>query len=247
MYGEYVSSFINFFQCRSYYTDLDGKQVLFLDLIERTWYIFIGKSQYGEEIYVMKIIRTASQNKIILSRREWENIGKRAGWLFLEADNRGPIPIGEIEKRLQAIGWRTWMTGDNELRAADPLKNCAPISISVHNYEEDHRTWKNVRGDILRCNRELDFIFNAKFVIPSNFNIATQRRRTPEEQKANRVVKVLPFHSLPPDILTKRLVWDSGEWKKPVNIGYNPNVIAFRDGSSTTYKINEPIKVTTLD
>lgn len=56
----------------------------------------------------MKIIKTASGKKIKLSKKEWESIGKKAGWMKKASDWKTMDNKSEID------GIDTWWIGDME-------------------------------------------------------------------------------------------------------------------------------------
>lgn len=153
------------------------------------------------------------------------------------------LPYRKLIKRLTAINWDYRMTTDGQhAYLYEPLKQHEPILISLHAYEHDPRTWRNIKGDILKCNPDIAFVFNKQFKIPDNFNIQTQKLE--DLKDPNKLPEPIPFHKLPHDILKNKLIYVPTEqkWKKPADIDFATNTIMFEDLKIETFPQSVHIK-----
>jgi predicted RNA binding protein YcfA (HicA-like mRNA interferase family) len=172
---------------------------------------------------------------IKISRSQWEFIGEITGWLKTAGTPPVRLPIRELTKRLQEIGWKTDERGAHVM-LFEPSGKCGPVTIGKHNYETGHHLWKSVMGEILRCNKDLKFVFMSPFQIPENFNIQTQQIEVPQQQSETTSIQ-MPFVSIPFD---KYQVQYNNKWVRIVDVDYRDLTLMTEDGE--IIKVTSPLQ-----
>lgn len=100
------------------------------------------------------------------------------------------ITSSELMDRLSKLGWRIQSNGTHRLCKSPDGEGT--INFSVNNWDKN---WRLVASDLRRRSRpggyaDLDFVWHSPFVIPNNFNYATQSiNRVYTDPKAS--VKIL--------------------------------------------------------
>ena len=166
----------------------------------------------------MKLIKTASKNKFIfrISRAEWEKIGIEGNWIEILATKMNYFPLREFEKRLQKIGWDLSRKGKADYMAFSP-DGKTKLTIPAHNWD---LRWKETRQNLVSQNRDLDFVFEAYFKIPDNFDMLTQKVEKNIIPSIQYDSIVIPIRAQLPVNITDYEVLIDNEWIKAMDIDW---------------------------
>jgi len=166
--------------------------------------------------------------KIIISKSKWDGLGKTAA-------KTSYITREELNKRLVELGWDWKFTGDKEsiFYTAPTGGRNSTVLCSWHQYDQVPATWKNIKSDITKRFPTLEFVWQNPFIIPENFNRATQSIVVPSKQEIQTYTR--PIARLP--VNTPIEVFDKEEWSEIAEIDYGPNPsILLKNGKLLEYK-----------
>ena len=166
--------------------------------------------------------------KIIISKSKWDGLGKTAA-------KTSYITREELMDRLHSIGWTSELKNGNAHREyKSPVTGIGTIFLtSWHAYDEKEATWKNIKSNITKRFPTLKFVWQNPFIIPENFNIATQSIVVPSRQEIQTYTR--PIARLP--VNTPIEVFDKEEWSEIAEIDYGPNPsILLKNGKLLEYK-----------
>ncbi len=158
----------------------------------------------------------------------------------------------DLEKRLEAIGWRIRSGRSNESHRIAQ----APDGIGSTTWTVNKVNWEKylpqIAGHIFKDSisptsgyEDLGFVFQNPFVIPANFNIKTQRIEEPSNIKKVMIAQIARTNGL--ESLIGQEMAHGNQWKKIAEIGYGNDgrtvEIMFDDSSVVTMNSLERINV----
>ena len=88
----------------------------------------------------------------------------------------------ELEKRLAELGWKTVFKKSYAHKISIPPQGGEGITWTYEHYDDKDSTWQNIRNSFVSKFPALRFVWNNPFVIPKDFDRATQSIRIPENR-----------------------------------------------------------------
>jgi len=187
----------------------------------------------------MKLVKQASgKTTIKMSKKEWTDLGKKAGWLKESSGGWANLTPSDLVERLESINW-VIVTTDEHGAYPPAGKRFITFSKGPKNFS---RNYEVIRESFKKLSKDLTFLFKNPFKVPKYFNYETLKIEEPKEEP-HPTVRFKDLHKIDEPFL----IMHKGEWKNIEDIDYSNFTVMFEDEEIVKYNYTDLITYRLLE